>query len=156
MSDEVNSQEGRISLRRRGRAVAVGRSLLVSLAQIAVGVAVTYACLTALSVVARASSGPPGFGGALPFMVAYMVLAPVGAMIVGPKVAQKLQLAARRAYCLSVVAVILVVVLGAWNPVLHNVPLLFLVLAAVNLLVGSSTGMHRNWSPPAGASVQAS
>jgi hypothetical protein len=54
-----------------------------------------------------------------------------------------------------VVAVILIAGLGVWIPSLGNVPLLLLVLTAVNLLIGYSTGMHRSWSPPQDTSSSA-
>jgi len=60
-------------------------------------------------------------------------------------VAKMLQLTARGAYTLSVLAVILLVlVLSSWNPSLaQNVPFLLLVLTGVNLLIGYGTGMDR-------------
>jgi hypothetical protein len=46
--------------------------------------------------------------------------------------------------------------LRVWKPSLsRNVPLLLLVLNAANLLIGYSTGMHRSWSRPPGASSSA-
>jgi hypothetical protein len=133
------------------------RTLGVTLAQVAAAVVIVFGCRTASSVAAGSSSGPAGPGGGIPFMLAALLLVPIGAMIIGPRVAEKLQLAARGAYSLSVIAVILIAVLGVWNPSFFGyVPLLLLVLAAVNLLIGYSTGMHRSWSPPPGTSETAS
>jgi hypothetical protein len=49
-------------------------------------------------------------------MMAALLLAPLAAMIIGPLVAEKLQLAARGAYTLSVIAALLIAVLGTPDP----------------------------------------
>jgi ABC-type cobalt transport system substrate-binding protein len=77
-------------------------------------------------------------------------------MIIGPLVAEKLRLAAPGIYSLSFIAGYLVWLLALWNPRSGNVLFLLLVLAAVNLLIGYSTGMHRSWTPPPGTSSSAS
>lgn len=121
------------------------KSLLVSLAQAATGALIAYSCYHANEVAAKTSDGPPGPGAAVPFFLAFLLLTPLGAMIIGPLVAKKLQLTARGAYSLSVIAVILLfVVVRSWNPSLaENVPFLVLVLTGVNLLIGYGTGMDR-------------
>jgi hypothetical protein len=158
MSEQVNHQgtAGRSSLQRKGRVAAMGRTLGVSLAQAAAAAVIVWGALKVTSVVAAYSDSPPGPGGGIPAMLAIVLLAPVGAMIIGALVAEMLQLAAGAAYSLSVVAVILIAVLGVWIPSLRSVPLLLLVLTAANLLIGYSTGMHRRWSPPPGTSSSAS
>jgi hypothetical protein len=135
----------------------MGRTLGVSLAQAAAAAVIVWGAIKVTQIEAAYSDSPPGPGGGVPAMLAIMLLAPVGAMIIGALVAEKLQLAASTAYSLSVVAVILTAVLGVWIPSLFgNEPLFILVLTAANLLIGYSTGMHRRWSPPPGTSSPAS
>jgi peptidoglycan/LPS O-acetylase OafA/YrhL len=150
MSERANpsGREVRSRLLREGRVEAMFKSLLVSLAQVAVGAAIIYGCFTADSVAARTSDSPPGPGAiapVAPFVLASLLLAPLGAMIIGPLVAKMLRLTARGTYSLSVIAVILLVlVLKSWNPTLaQNLPFLLLVLTGVNLLIGYGTGMDR-------------
>jgi hypothetical protein len=150
MSEPANSsrREVRSRLLREGRGEAMLKSLLVSLAQIAVGAAIIWIGFIAESAAIRTADNPTGPGAIAPiapFFMASVLLAPLGAMIIGPLVAKMLQLTARGAYTLSVLAVILLVlVLSSWNPSLaQNVPFLLLVLTGVNLLIGYGTGMDR-------------
>ncbi|MDA1386292.1 MULTISPECIES: hypothetical protein [Glycomyces] len=151
MSERANPsgrREVRSRLLREGRAEAMLKSLLVSLAQVAVGAAIMYIGDTAESVAIRTSDTPPGPGAiapVAPFIMAALLLAPLGAMIIGPLVAKMLRLTARGAFALSVLAVILLVcVLKSSNPSLaQNVPFLLLALTGVNLLIGYGTGMDR-------------
>jgi hypothetical protein len=152
MSEQANGSGhgGRSSLWHNERVVAMFRTLLVSLAQVAAAVVIAYGCFHANTVAARIDTGPPGPGTGIAFFLAFLLLTPLGAMIIGSLVARKLKLAARGAYSQSVIAIIILVAgLAIWNPdQLENVPLCVSVLTAVNLLIGYSTGMHRSWSPP--------
>ncbi|MDN3243104.1 hypothetical protein [Glycomyces tritici] len=156
MSEQADplGHQSRSALRRKGREVAMGKTLVVSLAQVAAAAAITFGGDTVSSSWADSSEAfAPGAG--IPYMVALLLLAPLGAMIIGPLVAEKLRLAAPGIYSLAFIAGYLVWLLALWNPRSGNVLLLLLVLAAVNLLVGYSTGMHRSWTPPPGTSSSA-
>jgi hypothetical protein len=158
MSEKANPQghESRSALRRKGREVAMGKTLVVSLAQVAAAAAITFGGDFVSSSWADGSEEfAPGAG--IPYILALLLLAPLGAMIIGPLVAEKLRLAARGIYSLSFIAGYLVWLLALWNPSSSgNVLFLLLVLAAVNLLIGYNTGMHRSWTPPPGTSSSAS
>ncbi|MFC3491622.1 hypothetical protein [Glycomyces rhizosphaerae] len=158
MSEQANPQEheSRSALRRKGREVAMGKTLVVSLAQVAAAAAITFGGDTVSSSWADSSEEfAPGAG--IPYMLALLLLAPLSAMIIGPLVAVKLRLAAPGIYSLSFIAGYLVWLLALSNPSgSGNVLFLLLVLAAVNLLIGYSTGMHRSWTPPPGTSSSAS
>jgi hypothetical protein len=140
----------------RGREVAMGKTLVVSVAQVAAAAAITFGGDTVSSSWADSSEEfAPGAG--LPYMLALLLLAPLSAMIIGPLVAVKLRLAAPGIYSLSFVAGYLVWLLALWNPSgSGNVLSLLLVLAPVNLLIGYSAGMHRSWTPPPCTSSSAS
>jgi hypothetical protein len=157
MSEQANPQghESRSALRRKGREVAMGKTLVVSLAQVAAAATITFGGDSVSSSWADSSEEfAPGAG--IPYMLALLLLAPLSAMIIGPLVAEKLRLAAPGIYSLSFIAGYLVWLLALWNPRSGNVLFLLLVLAAVNLLIGYSTGMHRSWTPPPGTSSSAS
>jgi hypothetical protein len=133
----------------------MGKTLVVSLAQVAAAATITFGGDSVSSSWADSSEEfAPGAG--IPYMLALLLLAPLGAMIIGPLVAEKLRLAAPGIYSLSFIAGYLVWLLALWNPRSGNVLFLLLVLAAVNLLIGYSTGMHRSWTPPPGTSSSAS
>lgn len=124
------------------------KSLLVSLAQIAVGAAIIYIGITAESAAIRTAPNPTGPGAIAPiapFIMAALLFAPLGAMIMGPLVAKMLRLTARGAYSLPVIGVVLLVcLLKSSNPSLaQNLLFLLLVLTGVNLLIGYGTGMDR-------------
>ncbi|MCC3764512.1 hypothetical protein K3N28_15725 [Glycomyces sp. TRM65418] len=154
MSEQVNPQghESRSVLRRRGREIALGKTLMVSLAQVAAAAAVTFGGDAVSSSWAGTSEEfAPGAG--VPYMLALLLLAPLSAVIIGPLVAGKLQLGAAGFYCLSFVVGYLVWLFALWNPSSSgNVLLLLLVIAPANLLVGYNAGMHRSWTPPPGTS----
>ncbi len=158
MSEQANPQghESRSALRRKGREVAMGKTLVVSLAQVAAAAAITFAGDSVSSSWADSSEEfAPGAG--IPYALALLLFAPLGAMIIGPLVAVRLRLAAPGIYSLSFIAGYLVWLLALWHPGRSgNVLFLLLVLAAVNLLIGYSTGMHRSWTPPPGTSSSAS
>lgn len=154
MSEPVNPQghESRSALRSKGREVAMGKTLAVSLAQVAAAAAVTFGG-DAVSTSWADSSEEFAPGAGLPYALALLLLAPLSAMIIGPLVAVKLRLAFPGVYSLSFVAGYLVWLLALWNPGgSGNVLFLLLILAAANLLIGYGTGMHRSWSPPPGSS----
>ena len=134
----------------------MGKTLVVSLAQVAAAAAITFGGDAVSSSWADSSEEfAPGAG--IPYMLALLLLAPLGAMIIGPLVSEKLRLAAPGIYSLSFIAGYLVWLLALWHPGRSgNVLFLLLVLAAVNLLIGYSTGMHRSWTPPPGTSSSAS
>jgi hypothetical protein len=133
----------------------MGKTLVVSLAQVAAAATITFGGDSVSSSWADSSEEfAPGAG--IPYMLALLLLAPLSAMIIGPLVAEKLRLAAPGIYSLSFIAGYLVWLLALWNPRSGNVLFLLLVLAAVNLLIGYSTGMHRSWTPPPGTSSSAS
>jgi hypothetical protein len=133
----------------------MGKTLVVSLAQVAAAATITFGGDSVSSSWADSSEEfAPGAG--IPYMLALLLLAPLSAMIIGPLVAEKLRLAAPGIYSLSFIAGYLVWLLALWNPRSGNVLFLLLVLTAVNLLIGYSTGMHRSWTPPPGTSSSAS
>jgi hypothetical protein len=137
-------------LQRKERVVAMFRTVWVSLAQVIAADVILYGCRAAASAAPRSSE--PGIADGVPFGIAVTLLVPLGAMFIGPLVATRLRLAAGAAYCLSVVIVVVLVVgLGLSHSSLGNVPvilLILLILTTANLLIGYSTGMDRNWSPP--------
>jgi hypothetical protein len=126
----------------------MGKTLVVSLAQVGAAAAITFGGDTVSSSWADSSEEfAPGAG--IPYMLALLLIAPLIAMVIGPLVAVKLRLAAPGIYSLSFVAAYLVWLLALLNPSgSGNVLFLLLVLAAVNLLIGYGAGMHRSWSPP--------
>lgn len=154
MSEQANPQghESRSVLRRRGHKVALGKTLVVSLAQVAAAAVITFGGEIVSSSLAEGSeSFAPGAG--IPHILALLLLAPLSAVIIGPLVAGKLQLAAAGVYSLSFVVGYLAWLLALSNPSRSgSVLLLLLVIAAANLLVGYSAGMHRSWTPPPGTS----
>jgi hypothetical protein len=72
------------------------------------------------------------------------VLVPLGAMIVGLLVAQKLRLANWGAYSLSIIVVLVVLSINLANAGSGNYQIVFLVPTAVNLLIALSAGMQRD------------
>jgi hypothetical protein len=143
-------------LQRKERVVAMFRTVWVSLAQVTAAVVILYGCVAAASAAPR--SPEPDIADGVPFVLAAILLVPLGAMFIGPLVATKLRLAAGVGYCFPVVIVVVLVVgLGLFRSSLFgNVPLLLLVLTTANLLMGYSTGMDRFWSPPPGKPSSAS
>lgn len=120
------------------------KTLWISLAQVATALVVAFVCLTAARSVANERSGPFGdiSDGLVVFILAAMVLTPLGAMIIGPLVAERLGLANCGVYSLSVLAVVVLVVFGAQNPdLLRNVGPLSLILTTLNLVFGYCTGV---------------
>jgi hypothetical protein len=126
---------------RAGRVQAMFRSLLVSVAQVAAAAVVAYGCITASTIAPRNSS--PDIADGVPFILAAIVLVPLGAMIVGSLVAKRLRLAEPGAYSLSVIVVIVVLSINPANAGAANLPIAILVPTAVNLLIAFSAGLRR-------------
>jgi peptidoglycan/LPS O-acetylase OafA/YrhL len=117
------------------------RAFWVSLAQVAAAVVVAVGCLVASSVAARGSDPYDETWEGFEYIVAGLVLVPLGAMIAGPLVARGLRLANWASYSLSVIAVIVVMSLGSGLP-FGIVPLAVLILIGANLLIAYTTGLR--------------
>jgi hypothetical protein len=125
------------------RVQAMFRSLGVSVAQVATAAVIAYACWTATSIMPR-EPGPADIADGVPYVLAAIVLVPLGAMIVGLLVAQKLRLANWGAYSLSIIVVLVVLSINLANAGSGNYQIVFLVPTAVNLLIALSAGMQRD------------
>jgi hypothetical protein len=122
------------------RVQAMFRSLGVSVAQVATAAVIAYGCWTATSILPR-DPGPADMADGVPYVLAVIVLVPLGAMIVGLLVAQKLRLANWGAYSLSIIVVFVVFLANGGS---GNYQIVFLVPTAVNLLIALSAGMQRD------------
>jgi peptidoglycan/LPS O-acetylase OafA/YrhL len=117
------------------------RAFWVSLAQVAAAVLVAVACLVASSVAARGSDPYDETWEGFEYLVAGLVLVPLGAMIAGSLVARRLRLANWASYSLSVIAVIVIMSLGS-GLLFGIVPLAVLILTGANLLIAYTTGLR--------------
>lgn len=123
------------------------RTLWVSAAQVIAAVVVTMGCFAAAA--GAASSGSDSYDDnweGFEYVLAALVLVPLGAMIAGVLVAKKLRLASWGSFALSVIAVVVVMSFDLWNPGFFslNLPLALLALVGVNLLLGYTAGMRRD------------
>jgi hypothetical protein len=122
------------------RLQAMFRSLVVTVAQVATAAVIAYGCWNALSNAPR-NPGQATMADGVPYIIAAIVLVPLGAIIVGLLVARKLRLAHWGAYSLSVIVVMCAFVANAGS---GNYQIVFLVPTAVNLIIAASAGMQRD------------